>query len=329
MPYLVSAQRRLTPEALETALASAPPGTWDGLSLWGSTGLGAALADVVLASGHLRHLRSLVLTGVEAGDAALAGLLGHEDARGLRSVLLGGIPREALGLAPAWGQRWAMLATSGAGDETLAALARLPALERVDLGWALASAEGWRGLAGSALPPRLTAVGTAMAALPEDAAAALVRRAPGLVGLGLSCCGLGDEVLAALAQARPRGLRRLVLALNTFSPAGVATLVDARLPAVTDLDLQGLPLDEGTLVRLAGLRGWPALRCLRLDARTCIETGGVEVWTDQGVPIGESPETLALGEARRRWFAGWTGELRDDPSPWPEGWLPREDEPTG
>ena len=326
MSYLVCAHRRLTPDELATALASAPPGTWDGLSLWGSTGLGAALADLVLDSGHLRHLRSLVLTGVEAGDAALARLLGHADARGLRTVLLGGIAREALGLPPAWGQKWAMLATSGAGDETLAALATLPALERVDLGWALASAAGWRGLARSALPPRLTALGTTMADLPEDAAALVVRRAPGLVGLGLSCCRLGDEVLVALAQARPAGLRRLVLSLNAFSHAGVATLVDARLPAVTDLDLQGLPLDPGMLDRLAGLQGWPMLRGLRLDARTCIETGGVEVWTDQGMPIGESPETLTLGEARRRWFAGWTGALRDDPSPWPEGWMPPEGE---
>lgn len=67
--------------------------------------------------------------------------------------------------------------------------------------------------------------------------------------------------------------------------------------------------------------GLTALRTLVLDDRTVIGNGQEDVWYDQGVAIGSSPDVLRLYDVKKRWFAMSALDLREWPSHWPSAWL--------
>lgn len=316
---------RLDGTRLSRHLEQAAPGTLDGLDLAGNPAVAGDLVDLLLASGHLPHLKWLDLSAIPLEGQAFATLVNSPGFSQVEVLLLGGIPRDELDL-PFARSGWAAIATCELKDAALLALASSPytgALRVLELSYVEATDAAWAALRDAAFVPQLTAL--AMRMVPDVARATLVgllQRAERLERLALNNCGLGDEGVLALCRAPclPT-LERLLLPCNGVTRAGVATLMQTAFPRLRVLDLEGVSLDVPTIELLRRRTGPRALKTLVLSHESAVTTGQTEVWYDQGAAVGESAEVLRLWEVQKRFFADDTVSLTSGPSPWPRGWL--------
>ena len=189
---------------------------------------------LLLASGHLPHLKSLDFTGTPLGGKALSKLLHHPDCRP-ETLLLGGVEAKSINAPWRTGHKWAAMSTCELGEEGLEAILSSPQLgelRKLDLSYTVARPETWERFASSALVSQFTHFAAAMT---EELSAAslctIFARAPRLEGLALACADLGVVGAGALIAAPSSGhLTKLDLGLCRLTSEGAEALLNAPFP---------------------------------------------------------------------------------------------------